>query len=358
MKRSVPSEEYWKDRAEQDLIANEKAALTYEKELRKAYQKALRAIELELKAFYSRFASEQEISLADARKYLNADELADFKQRAQQYLDAIEKLGGDPAYINELKKLSGRAYVSQLQEIMLHIRHNLEELATGFEQGLGDLLKTGYEDEFYKTVFDVNKQAKMGVSFTAPGQEQLERAVKTKWLGSNYSDRIWTNKNVLVRQLGQLMPQEFVRGRGPAQVARDLEKKLSISYNNAVRLVRTEMNHISNAATLDAYKASGVVKQYKFLATLDNRTSDICREMDGKLFKLSEAETGVNLPPLHPHCRSTTIPYFSDDEIAPLIADRIATNEDGQSYFVGDDVTFEQWVNKYAEASYAKRFKE
>ena len=118
------------------------------------------------------------------------------------------------------------------------------------------------------------------------------------------------------------------------------------------------MNHISNVATLDAYKASGVVKQYKYLATLDNRTSDICREMDGKLFKLSEAETGVNLPPLHPHCRSTTIPYFPNDEIAPLIADRIATNEDGQSYFVGDDVTFEQWVNEYAEASYVKRFKE
>jgi SPP1 gp7 family putative phage head morphogenesis protein len=57
---------------------------------------------------------------------------------------------------------------------------------------------------------------------------------------------------------------------------------------------------------------SGVVEKYEFLAAIDSRTSKLCRDKDGKVFKLKDSKVGVNFPPLHPHCRSTIIPVLKD----------------------------------------------
>ena len=205
-------------------------------------------------------------------------------------------------------------------------------------------------------MFDIQKQAGFGISFTTPGGKQLEMAIRERWVGQNYSDRIWADKNKLIIQLEQMLSQEFVRGRGPREVAKDFSDKMQTSYYNAQRLIRTELNYISNKGSMKAYKESGVVDRYQYLATLDSRTSDICRELDGKIFELKEAKVGVNLPPLHPHCRSTTIPYFEDNEIE----DRVARDEDGKgkSYKLGKDVTFFEWVEQYGSPEFKKRVQE
>ncbi|MFA5638817.1 MAG: minor capsid protein, partial [Anaerovoracaceae bacterium] len=306
-----------------------------------------------------RYAKENKISLADARKRLTPNELIDFNKQSKIYLDEVERLG-DKAFTAEyrsyLKELSGKAYVSRLEELTANIRHNLETLAIGYNTGLGQTLTEAYQDGFYRTMFDIQKQAKLGVSFTAPGGKQLETAIRERWLGQNYSDRIWADKNKLIIQLEQMLSQEFVRGRGPREVAKDFSDKMQTSYYNAQRLIRTELNYISNKGSMKAYKESEVVEKYQYLATLDNRTSDICRELDGKMFELKEAKVGVNLPPLHPHCRSTTIPYFEDNEIE----DRVARDEDGKgkSYKLGKDVTFFEWVEQYGSPEYKKRVAE
>ena len=352
---SVPSQEYWIKRAEDVLVAGEKTELQYEKELTAAYKTTLQEIRKEINAFYTKYAEEQEISLATARKRLSPGQLKDFQTMHNKYLAEAEKYGLDPEYQKYLRNLSGKAYISRLQELSSNIRHQVELLAGHNKNAVETVLQDGFEDSFYRTLFNVQKQAKIGVSFTRPGKEQLEAAVKEKWLESNYSDRIWADKNRLVSQLNQIIPREFVRGRGPVAMGRELAQKMNTSYNNAVRLARTEMNHISNKGTMEAYKKSGVVSEYEYVATLDSRTSDICASMDGKIFKLSEAQSGINMPPLHPHCRSTTIPHFPKDEIGANIIDRIARDENDESYFVGEDVTYKEWTEKYASASYAKK---
>lgn len=354
---SVPSQEYWIKRAEDVLVAGEKSELQYEKELTAAYKTTLQEIRKEINAFYTKYADEQEISLATVRKRLSPSQLKDFQTMHNKYLAEAEKYGLDPAYQKYLRNLSGKAYISRLQELSSNIRHQVELLAGRNKNAVETVLQDGFEDSFYRTLFNVQKQAKIGVSFTQPGKEQLEAAVKEKWLESNYSDRIWADKNRLVSQLNQIIPREFVRGRGPVAMGRELAQKMNTSYNNAVRLARTEMNHISNKGTMEAYKKSKVVSEYEYVATLDSRTSDICASMDGKIFKLSEAQSGINMPPLHPHCRSTTIPHFPKDEIGANIIDRIARDENDESYFVGEDVTYEEWTEKYASASYAKKIK-
>lgn len=97
--------------------------------------------------------------------------------------------------------------------------------------------------------------------------------------------------------------------------------------------------------TLAGYKEDGVEK-YRILATLDERTSDICRSEDGKVYDVDKAITGVNYPPYHPHCRTTTIPIYEDDDLSK--EKRVARDPvTGKNYDVPADMTYEQWYEKY-----------
>jgi len=175
----------------------------------------------------------------------------------------------------------------------------------------------------------------------------LETVLGTEFAGSNWSKRIWGDRDKLVTELRTKLAQSFIRGESAERTARDLAERMGVSLSNAERLVQTETAFFVGEATAAGYKASGVVDKYEILATLDSKTSEICRSMDGKVFNLSEREVGVNYPPLHARCRSTVVPYF-EDEID--VGERIARSEDGKAYYVSGDITYEQWIKDYVDS--------
>ncbi len=353
----MQNQAYWTTRAEQVILGNEKTAAEYEAQLKKAYQKTITQINKDVSSFYGKYAKNNEISLPEAKQRLSPPDLKNFQQQQKEYIAEIESMENpefSKSYIAKLKTMSGKAYVTKMDEIKANIQHGIETLSTGFNTNLGNTLKIGYQDTFYKDLFEMDKAFGVAVDFTTPGGKQLEKAIKTKWLGENYSDRIWKNKTALTNQLDQLLAQEFVRGKGPGAVAKVLSEKLGVDYNKAVRLIRTEMNFISNQATLDSYTTAGI-DSYQYVATLDGKTSDICIDLDDKIFKLQDALAGINLPPMHPHCRSTTIPYFEDDDIGEMVEDRVARDENGKTIKLGANVSYKEWVNKYASSDYVKK---
>lgn len=354
MAKKVPKKDYWIARAERTLVAGEKSALAYEKTLTKAYKKTQQAIKTEIEAFYGRYATEQGISLADAKKRLDKKNLRQFRDEADTYLAEVDAKASDmnTSYRKQLKALSGKAYISRLEELKTKIQQKVEVLAADYDKGLTGVLKKGYNDGYHRTMFDVSKQAGFGIDFTSPGGTLLDTAVKEKWLGDNYSGRIWADKQKLVNNLEQILSQAFVRNQGSNALAKELTRRLDVSLSNAKRLIRTEINHISNKGTMAAYKDSGVVDKYEYLATLDSRTSEICIDLDGNIIPVSEGIEGINIPPLHPYCRSTTIPSFEDDEISSAVVERVA--RDGKSYTLPSDMKYKDWVAKHASTEYRK----
>ena len=127
-----------------------------------------------------------------------------------------------------------------------------------------------------------------------------------------FSDRIWDNKDALVKYIQQDLTVGIIRGDSIQKMARQLKKDLNVLYYQAERLVRTETNYAMNQAHLKGYKDSGVVEKYEFLAAHDKRTSKLCRDLDGEMFELSKAVVGENYPPMHPNCRSTVVPVLED----------------------------------------------
>lgn len=99
------------------------------------------------------------------------------------------------------------------------------------------------------------------------------------------------------------------RGTGADALANAVMNRFDVSYGQAKTLARTELSRVQVQSQVDKYKAAGVEK-VQFTAVMDDRTSEICQEMDGQIFDIDSLAVGENEPPLHPNCRSTVIPLF------------------------------------------------
>ena len=152
----------------------------------------------------------------------------------------------------------------------------------------------------------------MGVMAPGIPREAIKKIIEYPYAGKMFSDRIWDNKDALVKYIQQDLTVGIIRGDSIQKMARQLKKDLNVLYYQAERLVRTETNYAMNQGHLKGYADSGVVEKYEFLAAIDSRTSKLCKNQNGKVYKLSDAVVGVNFPPLHPHCRSTVIPVLED----------------------------------------------
>ena len=137
-------------------------------------------------------------------------------------------------------------------------------------------------------------------------------------------------------------------GKDPQKAIDAIAKKMNSSKKNAGKLVMTEKAFFSSAAQKDCF-AELDVEQFEIVATLDSHTSEICQEMDGKHFEISKWEVGVNAPPFHPWCRSTTVPYFDDEFDA--VGERAARGADGKTYYIPADMKYKDWKQKFVKDS-------
>lgn len=156
----------------------------------------------------------------------------------------------------------------------------------------------------------IGQQISGNEQFAVINKAFAEEAIKRAWCadGKIYSDRVWDNMNLLQSTLQTGLVDCIVAGKSHEVLKRELQHRFNVSQSDAQRLARTELNYIQAQGALRAYQEAGY-SQYKFLAAHDERTSEICRELNGRIFDIAAAKAGENLPPMHPNCRSTIIGY-------------------------------------------------
>lgn len=270
--------EYWTQRAEQRLINAENLTSDMLVELRKTYAATITQLEKEVNAFYGKYATETGLDLTEVRKRLNPKELKDFKTQLKKYYDEVQRLGGySPDTKLYLRELSAKAYISRLEELQTQMRWQVENLYRTQQLKLFDVLSKGYEDTYLRATFDMQQGIGFAYSFSTLDDRKVRLAVTQKWQGSNFSERIWADKARLIDTLNTTIPQGVALGQNPRKVAQTIAKSMNTRYSNAERLARTEMNHICNESARQAYnEVPEVLQEYKIVATLDNRTSDLC----------------------------------------------------------------------------------
>ena len=335
------SKEYWADRAAKlENRAHDKGE-ALAKKLKKQYRRASREITQKIEAFFGRYATEQGLSYAEARKKLNSKEAREWRQTLGEYVEEINALPDGPAKNKLIAELDARSYASQqdrLSQLCAQIDMEIDRLVYEYEGQMSLTMIDVLEDGYYRKAFDLQQRAGVLAPFARLSTEMIEDALTYPWSGADFSTRIWQNKRALLFNARQTITQGIIQGKSVAAMSNDLADTLGKSYTVAERLIRTEANHFHAEADMRAYTAAGV-EQYEFMATLDHRTSEICASLDGNTFPVSEAKPGTNYPPMHPNCRSTTVEYDPEDA-----ADWAASGEP-----MPERMTYEEWKREQDE---------
>lgn len=346
--------EYWNKRAEQRILMGEKSADELLTTMKTVYNNSLKDINKEIEAFYGRYAENNNLTLTEVHKRLDPTQLKSAKEEIKRYYDDVDKLARNKdgtvdvsllrKYKDELRLQSAKAYMSRLEELKLGLKNITVNLGINESEAYYQTLSKIYSDNYKRTNFDIDKFLGFSTGFESLNYKQLNTAIHQRWLGMNFSDRIWKNKGQLLDQINTTFLQGVAQGHNSKKIALEMAKNMGTSYHNCERLVRTECAHIAGQATLEGYKERGT-KKYKYDATLDNRTSEICQSLDGQVFDVKEAQEGINYPPMHPNCRSSTSPYFEPDDIDKMFdeAQRVARDENGELYYVPASMTYKEW---------------
>lgn len=334
--------EYWAERALNEALMGERSVLEYENALLDAYRVALREIKKDLESFFSKYARENKVTYAEARRRLVSAEMKEFKATVKMWLDYARQNGWNRVYIQYLEKLLNMKYITRLEMLEADIRYQIELIENNKEKNIKDLMEINYLAAYYVRYHDFATGAEMSVRFDTIDAHTLAQVVAKKWDDGNYSTRVWNDRNRLVKAMSTILPQSFSRGLNVNKIGDMLAKELNVSQNRGRTLARTEINNICNQADLAVYRAAGIEK-YQFVATLDLKTSEICRSMDNTVHEVSQARTGINFPPLHPNCRSTTVAYHEDLQGLK----RIAKDSEGKNIRVPRSMSQEEWIKKY-----------
>lgn len=331
------SKAYWVKRAEAlENRANDKGE-ALAKKFKREYERAAKEIRAKIDAFYGRYATEQGLSYAEAVKRLNSKEAREWKKTLGEYVDEINAMPKGKAKDKLIAELDARSYASQqdrLSSLNAQIEMELDRLFASGEQQMTATMTDVFEDGYYRKVFDLQQRAGVISTFSRLSTDMIEEVLTYPWSGSDFSTRLWNNKRALLFNTRATITQGLIQGQSVARMSKSLADAMGKSYHQAETLIRTETNHFHAEADTRAYDAAGV-EAYEFVATLDSRTSEACASLDGKHFPIKEAKTGVNYPPMHPRCRSTTVEYDPEDA-----ADWAASGQP-----MPENMTYEEWFD-------------
>lgn len=303
------------------------------------YMAAQRSMQKEIEGWYGRFAQNNQISLADARRLLTAGQLEEFRWSVEQYIKVGQNAGTDAAWLKKLENASARVHISRLEAIQLEIQQQLELLFGNQIDEIDDLLKRVTGGGYTRTAYEIQRGLGLGWDMTALDQRKLESLMAKPWTtdGRTFRDRCWTNKNELVHTLHTQMVQGMLRGDSPEKVIQALQKQFGVSRYKARRLVHTETSYFSACSALQTYKDLGIAR-IEIIETLDSRTCETCGGLDGTVIPLAQYAPGVTVPPFHPNCRGTTAPYYDG-----MDGERAARNAGGEVYYVPASMPYADW---------------
>jgi SPP1 gp7 family putative phage head morphogenesis protein len=186
--------------------------------------------------------------------------------------------------------------------------------------------------------------AAKGATITLPNGEVLEKAFRG--IAVDQAERFSqvvrnglltgeTTPSIAKRLIGNLQFGE--EAKTVRQLVAAGGQATAVADNQTMALVRTSINQVANSASQQVYEANqDITKKYRYVATLDSRTSSICAALDGREFEYGRGP----MPPQHFNCRSTTVPIIDPDILPPsTIAKRASA--DGP---VPVNMNYGQWL--------------
>lgn len=275
-----------------------------QRELEKIYAEMYRHAEDEINRFYGKYADAEGIDITEAKKRVTQADIEAYEALAKEYVknkdfsdraNAEMRLYNATMKINRLEMLKAR--------IGVHLVAGINDIDDYYEKVVTD-----------RTRQEIERQAGiLGETVSvADTTKRAENIVNASFFNATYSERIWSHQDRLRSMISIELQRGLIAGIGSRQMASNIRKEYDVSLADAHRLMVTELRRVQTDVAMDSYKASGVQK-YVYMA-VNPRACPICREIDGNVYDVADAEPAKNAPPMHPRCHCTTAPYVDEDD--------------------------------------------
>ena len=194
----------------------------------------------------------------------------------------------------------------------------------------GQKLEGAYLDE-------IKRNASILGDTVIDNAKMAKTVADSSFKNATFSERIWVNQD----QLKNSLSSALIQGKNPREFIPLIRKKFDVSRCNAERLLRTEIARAQTQAQIESYEANGI-DEYEYIACSLKDVCPLCKEMDGKTFKLKDMEIGENAPPMHPNCHCATAPHSDRKEYEKWL-DGLANGE--------HSLRFDEWKERQSDKS-------
>lgn len=317
------------------------------KEIKKLNKNLQMRLNKDITYWLNKFAVNNEVfTYQDAKRLLNSEELEEFKMTVKDYI----RMGTENAvgydWDKQLTNMSARVHISRLEALQVAIRQHAELFIAAEHSLIEERIIENLQESYYRHTYELFQGLNIKADLYKLDTNLVKTLINKPWTadGVEFSERIWGKYRAeLVDYLDTNLKQNLILGKSPKTLVTDLSDKFGVKKSHAENLLRTETAHFQQKAQEMCFKKLEVEK-YQIIATLDHRTSTICRRMDLKVFDEKDRKIGVNAPPFHCRCRTTTAPYLDDVEDVG----RMMRDAKGKSVYV-EKLKYEDWYKKYVE---------
>lgn len=336
---------YWENRQAQMMYEYMEDAEAVSQELADIYAKASRELNYRIQNIYEKYRDKHGLTDEEAKALLNT--LHD-KTDIDELRAALKNTSAtDPGRAELLKQIESPAYrarIERLEQLQGEIDRMMRDVYDQEKRISTEHYVDLASNSYYREIYNIQRQAGFQFSFSAVDPHQLNAILASTWSGANYSERIWGNTKGLAKELKEQMILGLLTGKKESEMASELANKYGTGAFRARRLVRTESNFVNSQMQRSAYEECDA-DLYDFVAVLDLRTSEECRNLDGQTFRVEDMEPGKNCNPMHPFCRSTTTIHLDDETLSGL--KRRARNPiTGKNELIPASTNYQKWYEQ------------
>ncbi len=339
--------EYWQERFRQMEESQHDTSVRTVQEIEQEFRRAEQALDGKINAWYQRFAANNGISMVEARRLLNSDELEEFRWDVQDYIKYGRENGINQQWAKQLENASAKVHISRLEALKVQTQQEIEKLYGNYHDSIDEHITNLYTSGYYHTAYEVQRGIGVGWQMQSFNPEKVNDIIHKPWAvdGRNFSERIWTDKTKLINNMHDSLTRMCITGESPDRAIREISQNMKVSRSQAARIVQTESAAFSAKAQETCFSDLDV-EEFEVVETLDSHTCPTCGEMDGKHFPMKDYKIGVTVPPFHPNCRGCTCPYFNDEFTT---GERVARGADGKKYYVPENTTYEEWKKSFVD---------
>lgn len=322
---------YWRDRELEWKKKRLKDEKQYADEIQEIYANMMDSVGKEIESFFTRYANKENITMAEAKKRVSNIEIEAYKRKAKKYVK--EKNFSDEA--NEQMRLYNLAMkVNRLELLKANIGLELVAGHDELKSYTGDKLEGAYLEE-------IKRNASILGDTVIDNAKTAKTVADSSFKNATFSERIWVNQDQLKNSLSSVLSNALIQGKNPREFIPLIRKKFDVSRCNAERLLRTEIARVQTQAQAESYESNGI-DEYEYVACGLKDVCPLCKEMDGKVFKLKDMEIGENAPPMHPNCHCATAPHSDRKEYEKWL-DGLANGE--------HSLRLDEWKERQSEKS-------